>query len=52
MVVLNKEIQTLYKEKRHSEENKVMKEVKKNPKEFHKHANKHRRCTSKIGPLK
>ena len=35
-------MQTLYKEKRNSEENKVITEVTNNPKAFSKYANKYR----------
>ena len=49
---INREIQTLYQEKRQSQENKVVKEVKNNPTAFYKYANKYRKDTSKIGYLK
>ena len=52
IVDLNREMQTLYKEKRNSEENKVITEVTNNPKAFSKYANKYRKYTSKLGPLK
>ena len=45
-------MQTICKEKRQSEESKVIKEVNNNPKAFYKYANKYRKHTSKIGPLK
>ena len=45
-------MQTLYKEKRNSEENKVITKVTNNPKAFSKYVNKYRKYTSKLGPLK